>query len=60
MERRLVVSCQRFGKTIRSVVKGKAIKEDYFGLIGCFETLVNRYYSSLRNIPEQRRSQPLY
>ena len=45
-QRRLVVCYRRFGTTYRSIFKGQAVQED----------LVTNYQSTLRNIPEERRS----
>jgi hypothetical protein len=52
-QRRYVVSYLRFGTTYQTHLQGQALK---IGQIGCPETSVNNYLSSLRNIPEERRS----
>jgi hypothetical protein len=54
-QRRVVVSYRRFGKTYRSHSKwpNSPVK---IGQIGCPETSVRNYHSTLRKIPKERRS----
>ena len=49
MERRMVVSYRRFGTTYRSHLQG-------MGPIGCPETSVRNYHSTLRKITKELRS----
>ena len=54
-QRRSVVSCRRFGTTY--LYPSRMLKQSKnVGPIGCPETSVTSYHSSLRNISEERRS----
>jgi hypothetical protein len=59
-QRKLVVSHRRFGTTYRSHLQGPQSKKTAWPLktipTGCPETAVTYYPSTLRNIPDERRS----
>jgi hypothetical protein len=52
-QRRVVILYRRFGTTYRSHLQG-SLK---MGRKVCFETSVQNYYSTLRNIPEEQMIQ---
>jgi len=60
MQRRIVVSYRRFGKTYRSQLQGSSISLTIWplkmGPIGCPETSVKNYYLMPRKIPKERKS----
>ena len=60
-QRRLVILYQRFGTTYRSHLQGQEVQKDNFldflTFEGCPETSLQNYQSTLRNIPQERRSQ---
>jgi hypothetical protein len=64
-QRRVEILYRRFGTTYRSHLQGSRCPRRKLGLldpwrwdpIGCPETSVHNYHSTLRNIPEQRWSQ---
>jgi hypothetical protein len=59
-QRRVVILHRRFGTTICPIFKGQEVQASWtswpLGPIGCRETSVQNYHSTLRNIPEERRS----
>jgi hypothetical protein len=60
-QRRVVILYRRFGTTHRSHLQGSRSRIRKgplkMGPVGCLETSVQNYQSTLRNIPQERRSQ---
>jgi hypothetical protein len=63
-QRWVVVLCRRFGTTYRSYLQGSRSSWTSWPLkivpIGCSETSIQNYHSTLRNIPEGRRARYVY